>query len=231
MSSNKSTPVALIVCISVIIVCVVLICIPDSIFEDKTEEIVRGELPNSSESSIMSEESKSPLQIIYSSDGYVQFNTVFGGTDYEDEYKHLKDSYPSYDFDSALVELGNLDLDTEFDALQYSEDNNEIRREYSEQNVSDFSITSLEGNSGVRFQEGVLTCAVLNDYYVVYWLRDTDYFIVEDWRNVLFTEDYFIQHMVHLGVESGISLKPEFCKVISGGRCTFILKGAFVSDK
>lgn len=231
MSSNKSIPVALIICIAVIVACIVLICIPDSIFEDKTEEIVRGELPESSESSIMSEEPKNPLQVIFHSNGYVQFNTVFGGTDYEDEYQRLKDSYPSYDFDSALAELGSFDLDSEFDALQYSKDSDEIRREYSEQKVSDFTITSLEGNSGVRFQEGVLTCAVLNNYYVVYWLCNTDYFIVEDWRNVLFTEDYFIQHMVHLGVESDLSLKSEFSKVVSRGRYTFVFKGAFVSDR
>lgn len=244
---SKEIPYGYIICIGIAIISVALICIPDSVFEKKADKLNQEADASSSfvvpedvdkskagsfeeETDTASGTSGGTLQVIEHENGYVQFNTVYGGTNYEEEYSELCSSYPDMKFDDVVEQLSELDLDNIFNSISYSEDPLEFEREFWVGSSADFTLDKLS-EDGVSINEGVVVCAVVDDFYVVNWLRGSNYFIVEDWRGRAFPDKYFTSQMVHLGESVKPFVKTDFMYQEEKQGYTFIFSGAFKHDE
>lgn len=197
-TENKKASVFLKVGVVVFILVFVLILIPEEWFEKKTQELENKNVS----SEIDTYEQQGVLEIIeQSSDGAVKFNTVFGGTDYKAEYDAFW-AENELDGHTLLEEhLSATDLSTLFDELSSVSvvtDDTIVEEVYPE---NPFTLDMLETADYIKFSSMAdrVCIGVIQDYYVVSWIRGTAFVFVEDYRNRFFDEYYFARQMLHFG--------------------------------
>lgn len=134
----------------------------------------------------------------------LQFNTIFGGVDYNKEYNDYKMKSGNTDLDTLIWHLSKeVSLENKFDNLDEWTNAQAIADGFYTSDLwyvnkySPMTDELLMGDNAVT-----LTCTcvgVVNNYFGVYWLEGTDYYFVSDERNTLLSTDYFYNQMLHIG--------------------------------
>lgn len=134
----------------------------------------------------------------------VQFNTIYGGVDYDSELSAYKNKSGNSDIDSVVGYLGNeVDIDSIFDTQQtLLEEAKSLKQGYASDiylvnRDTPLTLEMLKGDNQLTIE---LTCVgVVNDYYGVFWLEGTDFYFVSDERNTQLSKDFFYNQMYHIG--------------------------------
>ena len=235
MKDKKKLKPAHIVALVVVVLLLAVVFIPEDIFEKKADEyLVEAEYGDMlEEEKQKSSEDKGTLKIVDEKDTMVKFDTVFGGVDYDKEYAEVCSTY-SYEFSSALAKVKEYVSDSQFDALHISPEQVTTTDNIYDSipsmpvywNGTDTLNTSYFNNNAVVSIEGCVTCAVIDNYYRVSWVQNTNVFIVDDCRYTYFRKAYFQNEMYHLGDLRVITIDHSSSKVIEDAGYVIVLQGA-----
>ena len=144
----------------------------------------------------------------------VQFNTIYGGTDYNKELSDYKKKSGNQDIDNVIRYLDSeVSVENEFNTLEsWLKEVREINQGYASDlytiaKGSPLTLEMLKGDNQLTLE---LTCVgVVDNYYGVFWLEGTDFYFVSDERNTRLSKDFFYNQMYHIGKEVYFSFNTQ----------------------
>lgn len=196
----------IVVCVLAVI-CIVLACIPTSVYVKQADFADNGD--------VTEESSTDSGTVLYAvpddGEGIYRFNTAYGGSDYEEEQSALKGKYPDLDLDKLQDYFGQQDFRSIFEELNYTDESATDVADRVQASIggSEFDTDILENYTDIYINEGVIPVAVIADYYVVSWIPDTGFYFVEDRSDSVYSQKYYKNQMVHLGRDTGVSFEPK----------------------
>ena len=130
----------------------------------------------------------------------VQFNTIYGGTDYNKELSDYKKKSGNQDIDNVIRYLDSeVSVENEFNTLEsWLKEVREINQGYASDlytiaKGSPLTLEMLKGDNQLTLE---LTCVgVVDNYYGVFWLEGTDFYFVSDERNTRLSKDFFYNQL------------------------------------
>lgn len=196
----------IVVCVLAVI-CIVLACIPTSVYVKRADFADNGDATEES-----STDSGAVLYAVSDdSEGTYRFNTAYGGSDYEAEQSALKEKYPDLDLDKLQDYFGQQDFRSIFEELNYTDESVTDMADRVQTSIggSEFDTDILENYTDIYINDGVIPVAVIANYYVVSWIPDTGFYFVEDRSDSVYSQQYYKNQMVHLGKDTGVSFESK----------------------
>lgn len=205
----KKGYLSIFIAVAVLISVLVLIFLPDKLFSSKNMK------------NINNQNALSDLQVltIIDEDGdYCKFNTVFGGTDYDTEVDSYVSESDMKEYDEVIDFIKSCDLSSMFNAVGTDE------KGYTIVDTDDV-VSSLKAGKSVNIVKDAVCIAVVDDYYTVVQLSDTDIYVVIDDTNTWFSKTYFSKQLRHIGSPVYITIDADSCNIVESAGSTFIFRG------
>lgn len=205
----KKGYLSIFIAVAVLISVLVLIFLPDKLFSSKNMK------------NINNQNALSDMQVltIIDEDGdYCKFNTVFGGTDYDTEVDSYVPESDMKKYDEVIDFIKSCDLSSMFNAVGTDE------KGYTIVDTDDV-VSSLKAGKSVNIVKDAVCIAVVDDYYTVVQLSDTDIYVVIDDTNTWFSKTYFSKQLWHIGSPVYITIDADSCNIVESAGSTFIFRG------
>lgn len=205
----KKGYLSIFIAVSVLISVLVLIFLPDKLFSSKNMK------------NINNQNALSDMQVltIIDEDGdYCKFNTVFGGTDCDTEVDSYVPESDMKKYDEVIDFIKSCDLSSMFNAVGTDE------KGYTIVDTDDV-VSSLKAGKSVNIVKDAVCIAVVDDYYTVVQLSDTDIYVVIDDTNTWFSKTYFSKQLRHIGSPVYITIDADSCNIVENAGSTFIFRG------
>lgn len=207
----KKGYLSIFIAVAVLISVLVLIFLPDKLFSSKNMK------------NINNQNALSDMQVltIIDEDGdYCKFNTVFGGTDYDTEVDSYVPESDMQKYDEVIDFIKSCDLSSMFNAVGTDE------KGYTIIDTDDI-VDSLKAGKSVNIVKDAVCIAVVDDYYTVVQLGDTDtdtYVIIDD-TDTWFSKTYFSKQLRHIGSPVYTTIDADSCNIVENDGSTFIFRG------
>ena len=207
------------VAIGIFALCFVFLFIPQSAIENLVNKA------NNDEQEIPEEQQV--LEVLEEdSEGNFKFDTVFGGTDYKEEYDAFWAENTLEGHELLEEHLSTTDLGAIFDSITpVGVQEDDIVEEIIPENP--FSLSMLETADRIRFSTMAdrVCIGVVQDVYVVSWIKGTDFIFVDDYSDKYFDDYYFTRQMLHFGKSVTNSFSVGNVKVEEFDKFTILYVG------
>lgn len=158
------------------------------------------------------------FEMIWSDSSTCKFNTVFGGTDYNEEVMKYFQNNPYDDYELLLETIGSLkNVSKTISKLDYTPETKEV---YTE-------VTALDENSENTCQTvttNLIAIGFIENYNVCAWEHGTKNIYIISEKDRVFNIDRYEREMYHVGSKAYVSANMEHIKTkeINGYKIFFI---------
>lgn len=197
------------IAVAVLVTVLVLIFLPDKMFQSKNMKNINGQ------------NALDDLQVltITEQDGnYCKFNTVFGGTDYDNEVSSYISEYDMTKYNEDIDFIKSCDLSSMFNT------NSNDEKDYAVVDT-DAVVDTLKAGKSVNIVKDAVCVAVVDNYYTVVKLGSSSTYIIIDDTDTWFSKTYFSKQLRHIGTPVYTTIDADSCYITENAGSTFIFRG------
>lgn len=206
---KKKGYLSIFIAVAVLVTVLVLIFLPDKMFQSKNMKNINGQ------------NALDDLQVltITEQDGdYCKFNTVFGGTDYDDEVNIYISESDMVKYNEDIDFIKSCDLSSMFNRGSAAE------KDYAIVDT-DAVVDTLKAGKSVNIVKDAVCVAVVDNYYTVVQLGGSSIYIVIDDTDTWFSKTYFSKQLRHIGTPVYTTIDADSCYIVENAGSTFIFRG------